>query len=65
MHDDPPAAGQAHSNASVIARGRPFDGRSEHEANSKKDEANAEEESQCRSDDDDTRTSQAQSTQRG
>jgi hypothetical protein len=40
-HDDPPAAGHAHSNTSFIACGRSSNGRSEHEANAK--EANAEE----------------------
>jgi hypothetical protein len=57
LHDDPPAAGQAHSNASFIARGRSSNGRSEHEANAEV-EANAEEMTT-------TRTSQTQSTQRG
>ena len=41
-HDDPPAAGQAHSTTSFITRGR-SNGRWEHEA-SAKDAANAEEE---------------------
>jgi hypothetical protein len=41
-HDNPPAAGQAHSNTSSIARGRSSNGRSEHEANAK-EQVNAEE----------------------
>jgi hypothetical protein len=36
-HDDPPAAGQAHSNTSFIARWRSSNGRSEHEANAEED----------------------------
>jgi hypothetical protein len=42
LGEDPPAAGQAHSNASFIARGRSSTG-AEHEANSK-DVAGGEEE---------------------
>jgi len=57
-HDDPSAAGQAHSKRSFIARGRSSKGRSE-------DEANAKGRSPCRRADDNTPTSPPGSNQRG
>jgi hypothetical protein len=36
-HDDPSAAGQAHSYTSFIACGRSWNGRSEHEANAQEE----------------------------
>jgi hypothetical protein len=52
------------SNTSFIARGRSSNGHSEFSANSRAD-ANAGGGSQCRRNDDNTRTTQTQSNQRG
>jgi hypothetical protein len=62
-HDDPPAAGQAHSNTSFIARGWSSNGRWEHQASARED-ANAQEEADAEQMTT-TRTPPPKSTQRG